>query len=54
MSWSAAKVTPLLISTVRVAASPSAISPGSTDTANVASSLSSMTTCAEPASAETE
>ena len=46
IAWSAAKVTPFVISTVSVAASPSAISTGSTDTPSAASSSSSTVTVA--------
>ena len=47
--WSSAKVTPFAISTVSVELSPSAISSGSADTVNSASSLSSTVTSADAA-----
>ena len=47
------KVTPLVIATVSVADSPSAISAGSTDTANAGTSFSSTTTDADAWSADT-
>ena len=49
IAWSAAKVTPLVIATVTVDASPSAISAGLTVTSNVAASSSSTSTSAEAA-----
>ena len=46
-------LTPLVIATVTVADSPSAISAGRTDTENSGMSLSSSTTDADPRAADT-
>ena len=51
--WACRNLTPLVIATVIVVDSPSAIACGAADTANSATSLSSSTTAAEAWSADT-